>query len=109
MVIFLKPIDVFPILEIKRVGETALGVVTQCLVSSKLEKFNKVYCAHVCLKINVKLGGINFVLAEGQMPYLESDTAIIMGADVVHSSLGKSRPGWFSLHCIILFINTIVL
>lgn len=38
-----------------------MGVATQCLKSSKCFRAKPQYYANVCLKINVKLGGINAI------------------------------------------------
>eukprot|EP00158_Paraphelidium_tribonemae_P008813 Partr_v1_DN28691_c0_g1_i1_m49399 putative eukaryotic translation initiation factor 2c len=45
--------------EIKRVGDTVLGVPTQCVQVKHTFQPKKQYCANVCLKINAKLGGVN--------------------------------------------------
>ncbi|CAB4437928.1 unnamed protein product [Rhizophagus irregularis] len=42
--------------EIKRVGDTVIGVATQCIQDKHTQKPKKQLCANVCLKINVKLG-----------------------------------------------------
>ncbi|KAJ7178815.1 hypothetical protein C8R43DRAFT_974410 [Mycena crocata] len=42
-------------------GGITMGVATQCLKSSKYFRAKPQYYANVCLKINVKLGGINTI------------------------------------------------
>ncbi|GBB98146.1 hypothetical protein RclHR1_03150009 [Rhizophagus clarus] len=76
---------------IKCAGDTVIGVVTQCIQGRHMQA-GKQYCANVCLKINVKLGGTNSFLAPKQNPFLYEKPSILMGADVTHPPHGSSRP-----------------
>ncbi|KAJ3033910.1 eukaryotic translation initiation factor 2C, 2 [Rhizophlyctis rosea] len=85
--------------EVKRVGDTHLGVVTQCVVKSKVEAQLRKgpggaqYFANVCLKINAKLGGVNTVLNHGSLDGLLPEGTIVFGADMTHPGPGDdSRP-----------------
>ncbi|ORZ13829.1 Piwi domain-domain-containing protein [Lobosporangium transversale] len=79
--------------EIKRVTDTFLGVASQCLQSKQVGNPRRQYCANVCLKINVKLGGANVELAPGTFPILTTRPIIIFGADVSHPQPGDDvRP-----------------
>ncbi|KAJ7682732.1 argonaute-like protein [Mycena polygramma] len=49
---------------VKHFGDITMGVATQCLKSSKCFRAKPQYYANVCLKINVKLGGINTIPGE---------------------------------------------
>jgi len=75
--------------EIKRVADTTLGVSTQCVQAKHTNPPKKQYCANVCLKMNVKLGGINSRLATGSLPFLEDKVTVIFGADVTHPGAGN--------------------
>jgi hypothetical protein len=77
--------------EIKRVGETVIGIPTQCIVAKHVGRPNVQYCANVCLKMNAKLGGINVVLAQNQLPFIAEKPTIIIGADVSHPAPGDTR------------------
>lgn len=55
--------------EVKRVGDTMLGLATQCVQSKNVNKTSPQTLSNLCLKINVKLGGINNVL----MPQMRSE------------------------------------
>ncbi|PWA85574.1 argonaute family protein [Artemisia annua] len=58
---------------IKRVCETELGIVSQCCKPQHVMKMIGQYLENVALKINVKVGGRNTVLAEtlnGRLPYV---------------------------------------
>ncbi|CAI2168374.1 8249_t:CDS:2 [Funneliformis geosporum] len=77
---------------IKCAGDTIIGVVTQCIQSKHMFQAKKQYCANVCLKINVKLGGMNSFLTPKQNPFLAEKPSILMGADVSHPSPGSNRP-----------------
>lgn len=46
---------------VKHFGDIRMGVATQCLKSSKCSRAKPQYFANVCLKLNVKLGGINLI------------------------------------------------
>ena len=48
--------------EVKRVGDTMLGLATQCVQAKNVNKTSPQTLSNLCLKINVKLGGINNVL-----------------------------------------------
>lgn len=49
--------------EVKRVGDTALGIATQCVQAKNVTKCQPPTLSNLCLKINAKLGGINSILA----------------------------------------------
>ncbi|KAF9009003.1 argonaute-like protein [Cyathus striatus] len=85
---------------VKHFGDVTMGVATQCMKSSKCFRAKPQYYANVCLKINVKLGGINTipdpasvsVLTDPQFP------TIVMGADVIHPAPGSDgRPSFTAL------------
>ncbi|KAG0212796.1 hypothetical protein BGX28_005643 [Mortierella sp. GBA30] len=79
--------------EIKRVTDTILGVCSQCLQIRHTREPKKQYCANVCLKINVKLGGMNTHLAPNMMPFVQTKPTLILGGDVSHPQPGDmSRP-----------------
>lgn len=49
----------------------------------------KQYCANICLKINVKLGGMNSFISPSQVPFITDRPTILMGADVSHPGPGN--------------------
>ncbi|CAG8488744.1 11583_t:CDS:10 [Funneliformis caledonium] len=79
--------------EIKRVTDTVIGVASQCVQSRHMMQAKKQYCANLCLKINVKLGGMNSFINPSQIPFITDRPTILMGADISHPSPGDpSRP-----------------
>ena len=70
--------------EIKRVSDTAIGVASQCVQGKHVYQAKKYYCANVCLKMNVKLGGINSFINPTQVPFITERPTILMGAAVNH-------------------------
>jgi eukaryotic translation initiation factor 2C len=70
--------------ETKRVTGTVIGISSQCVQIKHIRAPKKQYCTNVCLKINVKLGGMNLRLAPSMMPVLTSKTTTLLGADVSH-------------------------
>ena len=75
--------------DIKRVGDTELGIPTQCMQSKHTRNPNKQYCANLCLKINLKLGGTNLHLSN-QLKLVNDQPTILFGADVTHPGIGES-------------------
>ncbi|RIA84423.1 Piwi domain-containing protein [Glomus cerebriforme] len=79
--------------EIKRVSDTVIGVATQCIQGKHMFAAKKQYCANVCLKINVKLGGMNSFIDPAQVPFITQRPTILMGADVTHPAPGEQNAG----------------
>jgi hypothetical protein len=48
----------------------------------------KQYCANICLKVNVKLGGINSFINPSQILFITQRPTIIMGASVSYPAPG---------------------
>ncbi|KAL5719499.1 Protein argonaute 4B [Ranunculus cassubicifolius] len=75
----------------KRKCLTDFGVATQCISPFTA---NDQYLPHVLLKINAKLGGLNFVLAMekplSNMPGIYKFPTMIIGMDVCHGSPGQT-------------------
>ncbi|KAI0698193.1 argonaute-like protein [Cerioporus squamosus] len=85
---------------VKHFGDITQGVATQCLNTLKCKGARHQYYANVCLKINVKMGGINVVPEARSVPALTDphNPTIIMGADVMHPAPGsQGRPSFTSL------------
>ncbi|OAD76297.1 hypothetical protein PHYBLDRAFT_123569 [Phycomyces blakesleeanus NRRL 1555(-)] len=79
--------------EIKRISDTVIGIPTQCVQSKHIADAKKQYCANVCLKVNMKLGGMNLFLSPAQIPFIAQRPTIIFGADVTHPAPGDmNRP-----------------
>lgn len=55
-----------PTAEVKRVGDTVLGMATQCVQMKNVQRTTPQTLSNLCLKINVKLGGINNILVPHQ-------------------------------------------
>ncbi|KAF9156218.1 argonaute 1, partial [Linnemannia schmuckeri] len=76
--------------EIKRVTDTVLGVASQCVQVAHARQAKKPYLANVCLKMNVKLGGINSAFGANMAPFITDKPTIIFGADVNHPAPGDT-------------------
>lgn len=72
---------------------TELGCASQCLVSTKLSNPKGIgqYCANVCLKLNVKLGGANVFLPPSFTSFISKAPTIVIGADVNHPGKGEEH------------------
>ena len=84
---------------IKRLGDQEYGILTCCVVAANNKVLNPnqdfavQYNANVALKVNLKLGGVNHVLGQGQLykiKNLENKTMVI-GIDVTHPCVGSSE------------------
>ncbi|KAF8138405.1 argonaute-like protein [Boletus edulis] len=85
---------------VKHFGDVTVGVATQCLKSSKCFRAKAQYYANVCLKMNVKLGGINTIPDPQSVTVLTDprNPTIVMGADAIHPPPGATgRPSFTAL------------
>lgn len=79
--------------EVKRVGDIMFGLATQCVQSKNVNKTSPQTLSNLCLKINVKLGGINSILVPAVRPTVFREPVIFFGADVTHPPAGdKTKP-----------------
>ncbi|KAL9555283.1 hypothetical protein MBANPS3_002436 [Mucor bainieri] len=78
--------------EIKRITDTVIGVPSQCLQSKHVASAKKQYLANVALKVNVKLGGSNHTLNNGEIPFVSEQPTIVFGIDVSHPFPGSNAP-----------------
>lgn len=79
--------------EVKRVGDIMFGLATQCVQAKNVNKTSPQTLSNLCLKINVKLGGINNILLPSVRPNIFREPVIFMGADVTHPPAGdRQRP-----------------
>lgn len=78
--------------EIKRITDTVIGVPSQCLQSKHIAAAKKQYCANVALKINVKLGGSNHTVNNGEIPFVSDVPTIVFGIDISHPFPGSNAP-----------------
>ncbi|GAA5934977.1 argonaute/piwi family protein [Sporobolomyces koalae] len=72
-----------------------VAIPTQVLLAKKITNPKGVdqYCGNVCLKINLKLGGVNSIISPNDLPKFGNST-IMFGADVTHSTgAGTPRAG----------------
>ncbi|XP_041360926.1 protein argonaute-2-like isoform X5 [Gigantopelta aegis] len=74
--------------EVKRVGDILFGLATQCVQQKNVNKTSPQTLSNLCLKINVKLGGINSILLPSIRPQVFKEPIIFLGADVTHPPAG---------------------
>ncbi|RXM92692.1 Protein argonaute-1 [Acipenser ruthenus] len=77
--------------EVKRVGDTLLGMATQCVQVKNVVKTSPQTLSNLCLKINAKLGGINNILVPHQRSAVFQQPVIFLGADVTHPPAGDGK------------------
>uniref|UniRef100_A0A1I8HD05 Protein argonaute-2 n=1 Tax=Macrostomum lignano TaxID=282301 RepID=A0A1I8HD05_9PLAT len=79
--------------EVKRVGDILFGLATQCVQAKNVVKTSPQTLSNLCLKMNVKLGGINSILVPAVRPGVFREPVIFMGGDVTHPPAGdRSKP-----------------
>ncbi|XP_046362549.1 protein argonaute-2-like isoform X2 [Haliotis cracherodii] len=79
--------------EVKRVGDILFGLATQCVQAKNVNKTSPQTLSNLCLKINVKLGGINSILLPSIRPKVFLQPVIFVGASVTHPPAGdRTRP-----------------
>ena len=78
--------------DIKRVGDSVIGIPTQCVQMDLIKQAKRLdqVCANISLKINSKLGGINQVIDPSVKSPVFREPTIIFGADVTHPSPTKN-------------------
>ena len=71
-----------------------IGLATQCVQSKNVNKTTPQTLSNLCLKINVKLGGVNNILVPTLRPInVFREPVIFIGADVTHPPAGdKTKP-----------------
>lgn len=77
--------------EVKRVGDTVLGMATQCVQAKNVNRTSPQTLSNLCLKINVKLGGVNSILVPSIRPKIFNEPVVFFGADVTHPPAGDSK------------------
>lgn len=75
--------------DIKRCTDTVIGLPSQCMLMKHIRRPSKQYCANICLKINVKLGGVNSSLGR-QLKFIVERPTMVFGADVTHPGVGEA-------------------
>ncbi|KAF7968418.1 hypothetical protein HWV62_30621 [Athelia sp. TMB] len=78
----------------KYYGDVKCGIPTQCVTVTKVRnKADDQYCNNVVLKINARLGGINFLPNTPEFQELRKSHFMIFGMDVSHPPPGvKNMP-----------------
>lgn len=61
-----------------------------CIIKDVPEA-KKQYCANVCLKVNMKLGGMKAFLPPPDIPFIAQCPTVITGADVTHPAPSDMR------------------
>ncbi|OZC06355.1 hypothetical protein X798_06651 [Onchocerca flexuosa] len=86
-----KENDLRLVTEVKRVGDTVLGIATQCVQAKNVIKTTPQTLSNLCLKMNVKLGGVNSILLPAVRPRIFTEPVIFLGCDITHPPAGDSR------------------
>ena len=68
-----------------------IGMATQCVQAKNVNKTSAQTLSNLCLKINVKLGGVNSILVPTIRPKVFNEPVIFLGADVTHPPAGDNK------------------
>jgi eukaryotic translation initiation factor 2C len=72
-------------------GDSVLGIATQCIKSKNVTRTTAQMLSNLCLKINAKLGGVNTILVPENRPSLFREPVIFLGATITHPPSGDHR------------------
>ncbi|GKF65232.1 argonaute 2-like protein, partial [Tanacetum coccineum] len=89
---------------LKWVSEAEIGVLTQCCLSENANKSTSQFLANLCLKINVKLLGINVKLHYPFPHFSDDDNFMFISADVSHPDELK-RLSYSSVAAVVGSVN----
>ncbi|KAI8610686.1 Piwi domain-containing protein [Chytriomyces sp. MP71] len=81
--------------QVKKIAETDIGLMTQCVIGKHVHTTKPSYSQNLALKINAKLGGVNsFIDPVHELGGLGGNNVptIIMGADVTHPQYSSADP-----------------
>lgn len=95
--------------EIKNVGDSQLGIITQVVTADKAgigprnygykARGRPQYCANVALKVNMKMGGRNVRVGD-PLPKLAGKKFMLIGADLTHpTGFGSTEPSVAAICC----------
>lgn len=88
LLVMLPSAEAFTYGQVKLCSDTKLNIPSQCMQMKHARRPNKQYCANLCLKINLKLGGTNLSLGK-QLGFVTARPTMVMGADVTHPGIGE--------------------
>jgi eukaryotic translation initiation factor 2C len=82
--------------EVKLVADS-MGLPTQCIRSKTVDRASKQIYLNLCLKINVKMGGVNHTVARVSsrahpLSWIFDKPTMVIGIDVSHPEKGSGRP-----------------
>ncbi|KAI6131304.1 Piwi-domain-containing protein [Pisolithus thermaeus] len=108
ILVLLRRRDNFIYPGIKRMCDLEFGVHTLHVLIPKLcsttpSKLDQYY-ANVALKLNIKLGGVNHLLGEGDVRWLKQKKTMVVGMDVTHPSPG-SHVGTPSIAAVVASVD----
>ena len=63
----------------------------RCVQAKNVNKTSAQTLSNLCLKINVKLGGVNSILVPAIRPKVFNEPVIFLGADVTHPPAGDNK------------------
>lgn len=88
LLVMLASAEAYTYGQVKLCSDTKLNIPSQCMQLKHARRPNKQYCANICLKINLKLGGTNLSLGK-QLGFITARPTMVMGADVTHPGIGE--------------------
>lgn len=85
----------FVYVEVKCVGDMVLGMVMQCVQMKNVQRIMLQILFNFCLKINVKLGGVNNILLFQGRLLVFQQFVIFLGVDVIYFFVGDGKKFFY--------------
>ncbi len=79
--------------QLKLVGDAYLGVTTQCVVAAHAVEPKEWYCRNVLLKMNAKLGGVNWRIDKDYFKAMTTHPYMIIGISPSHAPAVQASEG----------------
>jgi hypothetical protein len=69
---------------VKRICDVHIGITNICTLAPKLLKKDEAYLSNLCLKLNLKMGGVNHILATDKSGIMSEGKTMVVGIDTTH-------------------------
>lgn len=78
---------------VKRICDVQMGITNICTLAPKFSKKDEAYLSNLCLKFNLKMGGLNHVLVTDKSGLMSEGKTIVVGVDSTHPLTRASAAG----------------
>jgi eukaryotic translation initiation factor 2C len=82
-------------------GDLVHAIPTQCVQLKRAQECKPQVLANICLKVNAKLNGTNFVISPEHRSWVLKEPVIFLGADVTHPAQGERDDRFPSIAAVV--------